>query len=79
MTLREWLELPGNTQRKLAERIGVTQSAVSQWLQWLDGGLHDNASRITGERALEIEQATDGAVTRAELRPDLFGEPSKAA
>ncbi len=78
MNLREWLDQPGNTQTKLAEKIGVTQGLVSQWLNWLEGRT-DNACRLLAERAIEIELATEGAVTRQELRPDLFGDKPVAA
>jgi len=53
-------------QAKLAEAIGTTQSFVSQW--------------VTGRRPIPatwcraIERATGGEVTRADLRPDVFGE-----
>lgn len=67
MTLAEFVEQHG--QNRAAEIIGVTQGAVSQWL---------NAKvRITAERAIKIEAATGGAVTRADLRPDVFGAPSQ--
>jgi TorA maturation chaperone TorD len=46
----------------LARRIGVSQPSVSNW------------SRIPAERVLSVEAAT--GVSRAVLRPDLFGEPS---
>lgn len=80
MTLREWLARPGNTQQKLAERIGVTQSAISQWLQWLDDPAHPYGVRVSGDRAADIEAGTDGEVPRSTTRPDLFGaKPGKAA
>lgn len=43
----------------------ATQALVSQWEQ---GGV-----QLTAERCAQIEQISNGAVTRAELRPDLFG------
>lgn len=48
-----------------AEIIGVSQGAVWQWI--------NGKQRITAERAIEIEEKTGGAVTRSELRPDIFG------
>lgn len=45
--------------------LGVSQSLVTHWL--------NGRKAITAERALQIEQATGGAVKRAELRPDLWG------
>lgn len=45
----------------LAARLGVTVGAVHQWR----GGQRP----IPVERCVEIERATDGAVTRMDLRP----------
>ena len=67
MTLNQYLST--TTQAELAGKLGITQSMVSQWLT--------GAVRITAERAVQIEQATLGEVTRAELRPDVFGETPK--
>ncbi|WP_406828140.1 helix-turn-helix domain-containing protein [Microbulbifer sp. ARAS458-1] len=54
------------TQEQLAHALGLKyQSSISQW--------------VTGRRpvppmqCLPIEKATGGAVTRYELRPDVFG------
>jgi len=44
----------------LARAINVTPQAISQW------------DRVPAERALAVEQATGGKVTRHELRPDLY-------
>src|SRR4051812_23639096 len=55
----------------LARAINVTPQAVSQW------------DRVPAERALAVEKATEGRITRQELRPDLYpatsGRPVKAA
>ena len=62
------------SQETLAKRCGVTQAAVSLWLR--------AASRISAERALAIEAATDGQVPKHRLRPDLWTaprDPTKAA
>ena len=50
----------------LARQINVTSQAISQW------------DRVPAERALAVEQATGGKVSRHELRPDLYpsGESS---
>jgi TorA maturation chaperone TorD len=45
---------------ELARRIGISQPSVSNW------------SRVPAERVLSVEAAT--GVTRAILRPDLYGE-----
>lgn len=49
----------------LAQKIGISQPSVSNW------------SRIPAERVVAVEAAT--GVTRAILRPDLYGAPSAAA
>lgn len=68
MDLRTYIERNGG-QTDFAKRIEVTQGLVWQWLE--------GKTRITAERAIQIETATAGQVTRYELRPDLFGEPVK--
>lgn len=47
----------------LAKLLGITESAVSQW------------KTVPPDRAIEIEQKTNGKVTRYDLRPDYFGQP----
>jgi len=54
------------TQGALAKRCGVSQAAVSKWAL---GG------KISAEKALSVESATNGAVTVHDLRPDIFGPP----
>lgn len=63
MDLKTYLQK--TTQTDLAHRLGVTQGLVHQWVT--------GKTRITAERAIEIEKATDGQVTRQELRPEIFG------
>lgn len=63
MDIRAYLEKNGMTQREFGALIGVTQSRVSQWLA---------GETIEAERAIAIEEKTDGAIRRHELRPDLF-------
>jgi DNA-binding transcriptional regulator YdaS (Cro superfamily) len=53
----------------LARTLGVSPGAVWKWR---------NFDRIPAERVIAIERATNGLVTRAELRPDLFGEDVEA-
>jgi DNA-binding transcriptional regulator YdaS (Cro superfamily) len=48
------------SQRALAEILGVSPGAVTQWI---DGG-------VPLDRCIPIEQATQGAVRCEELRPD---------
>lgn len=64
MNLAEYLEaLPRGGKKVIALRLGVTPSYLSR--------LVSGDRSVTAERALQIEEATDGAVTRHELRPDL--------
>ena len=55
----------------LAEKLGVRQSVVSNWRT------RGDKPRVPAERCIAIEAATDGAVTRHDLREDVFG-PSPA-
>lgn len=61
--LDEAISLMGGCSRAAAE-LGVVQSAVSNWRA---------RGRAPAAHCLAIERATDGAVTRYELRPDVFG------
>lgn len=64
MNLSEYLaQLPRGGKKVLALRLGVTASYLSR--------LVSGDRAITAERALQIESATDGLVSRYELRPDL--------
>lgn len=54
------------TQAEFASRLNVTQGLISQWIV--------GKTRVTAERAIQIEKVTNGIVSRAELRPDLFGK-----
>ncbi|MDR5728304.1 MAG: YdaS family helix-turn-helix protein [Terriglobia bacterium] len=63
MLLADYLRQSGVTQTALGRRVGVTQGMVWQWL---------NGSSVAAEKVLVLERATNGAVTRYELRPDLY-------
>lgn len=54
--------LVANTQTDLARRLGVTQGLVHQWAT--------GKTQVTAKRAVKIEEETQGAVTRKDLRPD---------
>ena len=66
--VRKAVEICGS-QKELARRIGgrVKQGHVWKWLH--------ETKVLPAERAIQIERATNGRVTRYELRPDIFGEP----
>lgn len=55
------------SQSELARRIGgkVRTGHIYYWLR----------NEVPGEYCRAIEEATSGAVTAYELRPDVFGEP----
>ena len=50
-------------QSVLARKLGCTPQAVSKMCA---------TGRVPAERVLAIEEATDGAVSRHDLRPDLY-------
>jgi len=52
------------SQTALAAVLGVSKGAVSQW--------KDENRRVPAAHCLAIERATNGAVTRRDLRPDDF-------
>jgi DNA-binding transcriptional regulator YdaS (Cro superfamily) len=51
--------------KALADALGVTKQAITGWRQ----------RGVPPERVLAVERLTGGAVTRHELRPDVFGMP----
>lgn len=52
------------TQGAAAKAVGVTPQAVSEIVRL--------GKKVPAEWCLPIERATDGAVTRHQLRPDLY-------
>lgn len=59
------------SQARLAEAMGCSQQQISYLL--------NEAKSVTGDMAVSIDRATAGAVSKHELRPDLFGPaPTKA-
>lgn len=67
--LKESIKRAGG-QIALAQKIGCTQSRVSQWL-------NDTKRGVTAEFVTKIEEAT--GVERWRLRPDLYQAPLPAA
>ncbi len=63
MELKDYVAEYGQT--GAATRLGVSQGLVWQWL--------NGKTRIPAERAIDIETKTSGAITRYDLRPDIFG------
>lgn len=63
--IRRAIEAVGG-QGVLARKVGVTTQAVANWAK--------GKQRIPAERAVAIEEATNGLVNRSELRPDLWPE-----
>lgn len=86
MRLEKYLK-DHSTQTEFAKKLGVSQGLVYQWLQFLafrEGRVKLNrmqqnrVTTITAERAIQIETASNGLVTRQELRPDIFGKPARS-
>ena len=69
--LQKAVELAGG-QAELARLIGgkVRQAHIWNWL--------NRDQRIPAERAIQVEVAVERKVTREQLRPDIFGKPSRA-
>lgn len=59
------------SQAELARQLGIKPPTVSQWFT--------EKRPVPPRFCLPIEEATKGAVTRYDLRPDIFGEPGQAA
>lgn len=58
------------SQAKLAQAMGCSQQQIAYLLK---------AHSISAEMALKIDAATNGAVSKHELRPDIFGALAGAA
>lgn len=59
--------------RALAVIGGASALARALGLPWASTVTNWAARGVPAERCLAIEQVTSGAVTRYELRPDVFG------
>lgn len=55
------------SQAKLAEAMGCSQQQIAYLLK---------ASSITAEMAKAVDAATNGTVSKHELRPDIFEAPA---
>lgn len=55
----------GGKNSDLATLLNISESAISQW------------DKVPYRRAIEIEEKTGGAVTRHQIRPDIFGAAPK--
>lgn len=65
------IELHGS-QVKLAREVGCSQ----QYISWL----LKEADQVSAEMAVAFEKATGSAISRHDLRPDIFGPaPTKEA
>jgi DNA-binding transcriptional regulator YdaS (Cro superfamily) len=54
-------------QSAMASRLGISREAVRKWKR-----------QVPAERVLEIEHATDGQVSRHDLRPDIYPRERRA-
>lgn len=66
MTLSEYVNLKHGMQSELAAKLKISPVLVHQWAH--------GKRQVPAERCRPIQDATDGAVTCQELRPDVFGE-----
>jgi DNA-binding transcriptional regulator YdaS (Cro superfamily) len=57
------------SQTALAEELGIRPQAVQQWVA---------SGHVPVRRVIAVEKATGGAVTRHELRPDIYPEERAA-
>lgn len=71
MNLRTFIASGRMTQTELARAVGVSPGMVWQWI--------NQYRRIAAEKVLAIEAATGGAVTRHDLRPDIYPRDQDAA
>ena len=67
MTLQEYFfDKPRGSKLDLARKLGVSKT----WISLIVSGREQPSAALS----LMIEKFTEGAVTRKELRPDLFGD-----
>lgn len=63
MKLHDYLQSRRVTQTELADRLGITQGAVWQWLA--------GRKPVSAESCIAIERVTEGEVRCEDLRPDI--------
>jgi DNA-binding transcriptional regulator YdaS (Cro superfamily) len=73
MDLNAYLSSEPGARKALADAIGSSPDYLWQIATAWKG------RRASPALAAKIEEATAGVVTRAELRPDIWGDESKAA
>ncbi|OCG33673.1 MULTISPECIES: transcriptional regulator [unclassified Gilliamella] len=61
--IKKAIDFFGGSQVKTAKKLNVSKSQVWQWL--------NNVNAIAIEKAIDIEDKTNGAVKCEELRPDV--------
>lgn len=66
MTLNEYIKSKRGNAKALADKLGIHKTIISQIA-------HDSTS-TSPARCVAIEQATDGQVTRKDLRPKDWAE-----
>lgn len=64
------------SQRALADALDIRSPSISEWRAKIREG---KPHAVPADRCLPIERATGGAVTRYDLRPDIFGEAPAGA
>ena len=65
MKLSEYLKANGLSHAAFGRVVGVSQPIVSGWA---------SGDLVSEKRAVQIERATEGAVTRKDLRPNDWAE-----
>ena len=54
------------TQKEMAKKLKIKQQSVSDWVT--------GKKKPSVKNAIQIERLSGGLVTRAEIRPDIFGD-----
>ena len=70
MNICEYLQKHDLSQDEFAKKVGVSQGLVWQWI--------NGKTKVRAERVAGIEEATNGEITRHDLRSDIFGERQAA-